>query len=727
MQAKSKFELPWIEKYRPERLDDIIDHKEKINTLRSLISRNELTHLIFYGLPGTGKCLGKGTLIHMYDGTFKKVEEIIVGDQLMGDDSTPRQVLSTCHGSDQLYKISQSRGTDYVVNEPHILSLMRSKNDRIVKDRARNAYRVEWFENHIPMSKRFIVDQNHTGNDHYRSYAAAYDAAKMFIEKIKQQPLYTGKGSVIDISLKEYINKSSFWKREYKGYKVPINYSYQETLIDPYVLGVWLGDGTSSGTGFTSDDQEIINYLENFATQHNLILKKHPTDNYVYSITSGTKTGGIGRNSFKTSLQTYDLLNNKHIPDDYLHNSREVRLKLLAGIIDTDGNKAQHYYDVTQKSETLADDIMTLCESLGFYCSKHCSVKTCTNSPTRAMGTYVRLYITGNTISDVPVLLQRKKILSNNDRINFLVSNIRVEKLNIGEYYGFELDGNGRFLLHDCTVTHNTSLILACAREIYGDQMSKYILELNASDDRGIETVRKKIPDFVKSSSNKIRLVILDEVDAMTNDAQSALRRVIEKYSKNSRFCLICNNINKIIPGLQSRCTKMRFGYLNTKEITSKLSHIINEEGVKITPNAMERLVMLNRDFRQILNTLQCLHIIKLNDGDNYTPIEPDEINEYLGVPTDQNIEEIVNILVGQPFNQSCSTVQDLFKNNQWNLTDIIHRLTEYIVRNQKMPQKQKYYLIDRLSDIEFKLSHSNDAEIQLYALVSAFQQSLLY
>jgi len=305
-------------------------------------------------------------------------------------------------------------------------------------------------------------------------------------------------------------------------------------------------------------------------------------------------------------------------------------------------------------------------------------------------------------------------IIDHKDKINTLRSLISRNELTHLIFYG--LPGTGK-----------TSMILACAKEMYGDQMSKYILELNASDDRGIETVRKKIPDFVKSTSYKIRLVILDEVDAMTNDAQSALRRVIEKYSKNSRFCLICNNINKIIPGLQSRCTKMRFGHLNVAEITTKLSHIINEEGIKITQPALERLVMLNRDFRQILNTLQCLHIIKLNQEIDYKPIEPDEINEYLGVPTDQNIDEIITILFNPSFHHACVTINDLFKSNQWNLTDIIHRLTEYIVKDQKLAQKQKYYIIDRLSDIEFKLSHSNDAEIQLYALVSAFQQSIEY
>lgn len=279
--------------------------------------------------------------------------------------------------------------------------------------------------------------------------------------------------------------------------------------------------------------------------------------------------------------------------------------------------------------------------------------------------------------------------------------------------------------------TGKTSLILACAREMYGDQYKKYILELNASDDRGIETVRKKIPDFVKTASNKIRLVILDEADAMTVDAQSALRRVIEKYSKNSRFCLICNNINKIIPGIYSRCTKMRFGCLSADESKNKLKFIIEKENVRITDEALERVIQLNKDFRQILNTLQCLHAIRTNQAkmkniDKYPLITPDEINEYMGVPTQKQIDVITNILFNTKFHLACKEINDLFKNNQWNLDHLIHYLTEYVVNHPTMPQKQKYYLVEKLSDIEVKLSHSNDAEVQLYALISAFQQSKL-
>lgn len=281
-----------------------------------------------------------------------------------------------------------------------------------------------------------------------------------------------------------------------------------------------------------------------------------------------------------------------------------------------------------------------------------------------------------------------------------------------------------------------TSLILACAREMYGDQYKKYILELNASDDRGIETVRKKIPDFIKSTSNKIKLVILDEADAMTNDAQSALRRVIEKYSKNSRFCLICNNINKIIPGLQSRCTKMRFSHLHAESIKDKLTGIIALENVQITDQALLRLISLNRDFRQILNTLQCLHAIKSCGGDGgtqtspialstnsdtYQPIQSDEINSYLGLPTPKHISEIIHIVSHNSIHQGCQQMLDLFKDNQWNLTDLLHLLSEYVVTEVSMPDQRKMLIIEKLADIEVRLCHSNDTEVQLYSLVTAF------
>ena len=186
-------------------------------------------------------------------------------------------------------------------------------------------------------------------------------------------------------------------------------------------------------------------------------------------------------------------------------------------------------------------------------------------------------------------------IVDHKDKIKTLRNLISKDQLTHMIFYG--TPGTGK-----------TSTILACAREMYGEDYRRYILELNASDERGIETVRKSIPDFVKISSSRIKLVILDEADAMTNDAQSALRRIIEIYSKSARFCLICNDINKIITGLQSRCTLFNFGNLSPDQIKIKLVEIIAKENIKISDEAVDHLINISKDFRQILNTLQCLN-----------------------------------------------------------------------------------------------------------------------
>ncbi|KAH9691264.1 retrovirus-related pol polyprotein from transposon RE1 [Citrus sinensis] len=140
-------------------------------------------------------------------------------------------------------------------------------------------------------------------------------------------------------------------------------------------------------------------------------------------------------------------------------------------------------------------------------------------------------------------------------------------------------------LLYGPPGTGKTSTILAVARKLYGAQYHNMILELNASDDRGIDVVRQQIQDFASTQSfsfgvkASVKLVLLDEADAMTKDAQFALRRVIEKYTKNTRFALICNQVNKIIPALQSRCTRFRFAPLEPVHVTERLKHVIEAEG----------------------------------------------------------------------------------------------------------------------------------------------------
>jgi replication factor C subunit 3/5 len=181
-------------------------------------------------------------------------------------------------------------------------------------------------------------------------------------------------------------------------------------------------------------------------------------------------------------------------------------------------------------------------------------------------------------------------------------------------------------LLYGPPGTGKTSTILALARRIYGvENVRQMVLELNASDDRGIDVVREQIKTFastkqifslgastMKAGGGSIaayKLIILDEADAMTNTAQMALRRIMEKYTANTRFCIIANYSHKLSPALLSRCTRFRFSPLKEPDIRVLVDKVIEEESVKILPEATDALVRLSKgDMRRALNVLQACH-----------------------------------------------------------------------------------------------------------------------
>eukprot|EP00299_Pterocystis_sp_00344_P014707 c7303_g1_i1.p1 GENE.c7303_g1_i1~~c7303_g1_i1.p1 ORF type:complete len:352 (+),score=76.84 c7303_g1_i1:51-1058(+) len=168
--------------------------------------------------------------------------------------------------------------------------------------------------------------------------------------------------------------------------------------------------------------------------------------------------------------------------------------------------------------------------------------------------------------------------------------------------------------------TGKTSTILAVARELFGpDLMSKRVLELNASDDRGISAVREKIKTFAQTTVSHdtsspypcppYKIIILDECDTMTQDAQTALRRTIEKFSRETRFCLICNYISRIIDPLTSRCAKFRFQPLPHEKIRTRLTHICESEGLEISVDVLDQLISdCHGDMRKAIITLQSVH-----------------------------------------------------------------------------------------------------------------------
>lgn len=190
--------------------------------------------------------------------------------------------------------------------------------------------------------------------------------------------------------------------------------------------------------------------------------------------------------------------------------------------------------------------------------------------------------------------------------------------------------------------TGKTSTIIAMANDIYKEKYNLMVLELNASDNRNIQVVRKIIKEFASSKTlfnSGYKLIILDEVDSMTNDAQFCLRRIMETYCNNVRFCFICNFIGKIIPAIQSRCSKFKFSNLNTIQISSKLAEIMNEENITISPNIMSIIVnYCNGDMRKILNYIQLFKYHLCNQN-------PDYYYSLLRIPNIEYIDMVFNKL----------------------------------------------------------------------------------
>jgi replication factor C subunit 3/5 len=280
-------------------------------------------------------------------------------------------------------------------------------------------------------------------------------------------------------------------------------------------------------------------------------------------------------------------------------------------------------------------------------------------------------------------------------------------------------DNLPHLLLYGPPGTGKTSTIVAAAKRMYGAKAySSMALELNASDARGIDVVRNQIKEFAGTRqlfNTGIKLIILDEADAMTSDAQNALRRIIEKYTKNARFCLICNYVNKIIPALQSRCTRFRFAPLSRDQIRDRLIHVANEEHVKFTEDGIEAILSLSGgDMRRVLNLLQTTAM-------SY----PEEVNEsavYLtsGAPLPSDLDAILKSLM----NDSCVTAQgnitDLCKTKGYAMADILSDLTT-IVSTLELPPGALAELLDGMSGVEYRLAYGTDEEIQCASLVGVF------
>jgi ATP-dependent Lon protease len=560
----------------------------------------------FEGPPGVGKCFAKNTPIMLSNGDIKMVQDISINDKLMGDDSLPRNVLALGSGIEKMYRIVQIKGDEYIVNESHILSLKMTKSGK------------KGDKHQIIMGKRYF------------------------------------KNDIIDISIKDYLGLPKYVKECLKGYKVGIDFPDKELSIEPYILGYWLGDGSSGNFGITTIDQKIIEHFKEYASHHNL---KCTMNKITYSFTTGVKGGRSDKNILLNKMKSYNLINNKHIPEVYKCNSREKRLKLLAGLIDSDGyhNKINNALEITQKNKKLADDILWLVRSLGFRGMIKESIKSCTYKGDKKTGIYYRITITGKGLEEIPTLLERKKAREHKQIKDSLNTGIKVIPLEEDNYYGFQIDGNSRFLLGDFTVAHNTSLakrgLADCLKDENGNSRPFAMIQMGG-DSNG-STLHGHNYTYVGSTWGSIVQILIDK---------KCMNPIIfidelDKISKTEHGKEIIGILTHLLDPTQNDCFQDKY-FTGIDLDLSKALFILSYNDVevidKVLLDRIHRIKFSNLSLEDkliIANTHILPEVYKKMGLEGIIKIDEDVlkliIEEYTSEPGVRKLKEILFELVG--------------------------------------------------------------------------------
>ena len=276
--------------------------------------------------------------------------------------------------------------------------------------------------------------------------------------------------------------------------------------------------------------------------------------------------------------------------------------------------------------------------------------------------------------------------------------------------------------------TGKTTTILACAKKIYGENYKSIILELNGSDERGISVVREHIKEFsntqimlsqIMNIKCKYKLVILDEADSMTIDAQFALRRVIENCSNNTRFCIICNYLTKIIPGIQSRCAVLKFSPIHIDDHYKYVNNIINLEKINITDDCINNIIKIAEgDMRKSINILQSLFLINSNNI-----IITKDLYKMIGyLEPDKSIEMMNYLFEKKSLNEIYTTILKFKEKYNLSINDILKELSQFLLKNTNLSTSKLIEIFDKLAQIEVYLTNNVNQDIQLCAIISALK-----
>jgi len=610
-----------LNKYEFQNTDEkshIYQHPRQL-LVRNLISKNTIyDSILLYHQLGTGKCHALNTPIIMFDGSIKMVQDIKKGELLMGDDSTPRTVLSLARGQDTMYSVTPVKGDTYTVNKEHILVLKYSRKPHI-SDKKYNT--IRWFDinNKKDCHKNFKIKQE------------SEDFLQIKLSEYKKHE------NIIEITINDYIQLSKSIKSRLKGYRVPVSFPEKELPIDPYMIGFWLGPKSLSAPSLCSH-----------------------LDKYV-------------------KVNEANLMFTRKIPTIYKCNSRKNQLALLAGLLDSDGSlsKNKDHFEFSQSLEhkQIIDDVIFLCRSLGFACYKNKKKTTWTYQGIKKSGEAWRIFISGNGIEEIPTLIL--KVNPRKQVKDVLVTGITVKEIGQGDYYGFTLNENNRYLLGDFTVTHNTCAAISIAEGFkeYINNMGNRIVIL-VKNGNIEENFRQELRG--ECINNPSLYNIEPEIGETLDDLQNKINRKINKiYS----FVTYGTFVNQVIGA--KIFTKDKYGFNTNEQVkdsagkplrkkTGSISFnntvIIIDEAHNVTNNdvylALEKALKNSYNYRLVLLTATPMY-------DNVKEIF--EISNLLNMNHKENLLPIRNDLFKE-FNGGVL----LEKNNSGNLKGSINTITEY-------------------------------------------------
>ena len=351
------------------------------------------------GAAGAGKCMGKGTKVLLASGRTKAVEDVLVGDLLMGPDGAPREVLSLARGRETMYRVVQNKGEDYVVNASHNLSLINTSGKAVT----------------LPDGSKALA------------------------------------GSKVKVNVADYYKATPSLRRFLQGWRAgPVEFhtTRPRLWLDPYWLGAWLGDGRSAVPTLCKPECEMTRWWVRHVEEAGCQV----TPGWSGTCQTWAIRGGPDGNVFTRGLREYGLEGNKHIPDAYLYGTLSTRRRLLAGLIDSDGNVNGPGYRWATVNRAMAEKVVFLARSLGFAASLR--EATYWHKQLKRNHTTFEVHITGD-VHTLPCLDKKAPAPVRRWRGGH---GLCVEQLDEGDYYGFQLDGDHLFLLGDFTPTFNTEM-----------------------------------------------------------------------------------------------------------------------------------------------------------------------------------------------------------------------------------------------------------------------------